>query len=110
MAEFSSALSFRVAKSIPTLEAVQAPSTRWVVLDLAGDQEPTSKPEVRQAIALAVDRAAILQIAGNGLGQRLGVLPPGLKAWALSVQDLPNQQRDVARYPASREANGGQAP
>jgi peptide/nickel transport system substrate-binding protein len=97
MAEFSSALSFRVAKAVPTLDAVQAPSTRWVVLDLAGDQEPTSKPEVRLAIALAVDRAAILQIAGNGLGQRLGVLPPGLKGWALPVQELPNQQRDVAR-------------
>jgi peptide/nickel transport system substrate-binding protein len=106
MAEFSSALSFRVAKSVSTLEAVQAPSTRWVVLDLAGDQEPTSKPEVRQAIALAVDRAAILQIAGNGLGQRLGVLPPGLKGWALSVQELPNQQRDVARARALLQKAG----
>jgi peptide/nickel transport system substrate-binding protein len=106
MAEFSSALSFRVAKSVSTLETLQAPSTRWVVLDLAGDQEPTSKPEVRQAIALAVDRAAILQIAGNGLGQRLGVLPPGLKAWALSVQELPNQQRDVARARALLQKAG----
>jgi len=106
MAEFSSALSFRVAKSVSTLEAVQAPSTRWVVLDLAGDQEPTSKPEVRQAIALAVDRAAVLQIAGNGLGQRLGVLPPGLKAWALSVQELPNQQRDIGRARALLQKAG----
>jgi len=97
LAEFSSALSFQVARSVPTLEAIQAPSTRWVVLDLAGDQEPTSKPEVRQAIALALDRQAILQIAGSGLGQRLGVLPPGLKAWALPWQELPNQQRDVAK-------------
>jgi peptide/nickel transport system substrate-binding protein len=106
MAEFSSALSFRVAKSVATLEAVQARSTRWVVLDLAGDQEPTSKPEVRQAIALALDRAAILQIAGNGLGQRLGVLPPGLTAWALSVQELPNQQRDVAKAKALLQKAG----
>src|SRR5690348_7710050 len=97
LAEFSSALSLQVARSVPTLEAIQAPSTRWVVLDLAGDQEPTSKPEVRQAIALALDRQAILQIAGSGLGQRLGVLPPGLKAWALPWQELPNQQRDVAK-------------
>ena len=97
LAEFSSALSFQVARSVPTLEAIQAPSTRWVVLDLAGDQEPTSKPEVRQAIALALDRQAILQIAGSGLGQRLGVLPLGLKAWALPWQELPNQQRDVAK-------------
>jgi len=106
MAEFSSALGFRVAKAVPTLEAVQAPSTRWVVLDLAGDQEPTRKPEVRLAIALAVDRAAILQIAGNGLGQRLGVLPPGLKGWALPVQELPNQQRDVARAKALLQKAG----
>src|SRR5947207_2139218 len=75
MAEFSSALNYQVARGIATLDTVQAPSTRWVVLDLAGDQEPTSRLEVRQAIALAIDRAAILQIAGSGLGQRLGVLP-----------------------------------
>jgi peptide/nickel transport system substrate-binding protein len=99
-AEFSSALSFQVAKGIATVEAVQAPSTRWVVLDLAGDQDPTSKPEVRQAIALALDRPAILQIAGSGLGQRLGVLPPGLRYWAVLWSELPNQQRDVARAKA----------
>ena len=73
---------------------------------LAGDQEPTSKREVRLAIALALDRAAILQIAGNGLGQRLGVLPPGLKGWALSVAELPNQQRDVARARALLQQAG----
>lgn len=106
MAEFSSALNFRVVQSVPTLAAVRAPSTRWVVLDLAGDQEPTSKPEVRQAIALAIDRAAILQIAGSGLGQRLGVLPPGLTFWALGVPDLPNQQRDVARAKALLQKAG----
>src|SRR5438034_11467990 len=77
MAQFSSALSFQAARSVATLQTIQAPSTRWVVLDLAGDTEPTSKPEVRQAIALALDRQAIPQIAGAGLGQRLGVLPPG---------------------------------
>jgi peptide/nickel transport system substrate-binding protein len=106
MAEFSSALSFRVARSVPSLDAVQAASTRWVVLDLAGDQAPTSKPEVRQAIALALDRPAILQIAGSGLGQRLGVLPPGLKFWALGVQDLSHQQRDVAKAKALLQKAG----
>ncbi len=96
-AEFSSALSFQVAKGIQSLVALQAPSTRWEVLDLAGDQEPTSKSEVRQAIALAIDRSAVLQIAGSGLGRRLGVLPPALKYWALPWQELPNQQRDLAK-------------
>jgi peptide/nickel transport system substrate-binding protein len=106
LAEFSSALSFQVAKGIPTVEAVQAPSTRWVVLDLAGDQEPTSRPEVRQAVALALDRQAILQIAGSGLGQRLGVLPPGLSFWAVPWQRLPNQQRDLPRARALLQQAG----
>jgi peptide/nickel transport system substrate-binding protein len=106
LAEFSSALSFQVAKGIGTVEAVQAPSTRWVVLDLAGDQEPTSKPEVRQAIALALDRQAILQIAGAGLGQRLGVLPPGLTYWAVPWSELPNQHRDVPRARALLQRAG----
>jgi peptide/nickel transport system substrate-binding protein len=105
-AEFSSALSFQVAKGVPTVDAVQSPSTRWVVLDLAGDQEPTSKPEVRQAIALALDRPAILQIAGSGLGQRLGVLPLGLRYWAVPWSELPNQQRDVARAKALLQQAG----
>jgi peptide/nickel transport system substrate-binding protein len=106
LAEFASGLSFQVAKGIGSVETVQAPSTRWVVLDLAGDQEPTSKLEVRQAIALALDRQAILQIAGSGLGQRLGVLPPGLKYWAVPVPELPNQQRDVARARALLQKAG----
>lgn len=106
LAEFSSGLAFQAARAVPTLEAVQAPSTRWVVLDLAGDQEPTSKIEVRQAIALALDRPAILQIAGSGLGQRLGVLPPGLKFWALPWPELPNQGRDLARARALLQQAG----
>ncbi|MGH7321962.1 MAG: ABC transporter substrate-binding protein [Candidatus Rokuibacteriota bacterium] len=106
MAEFASALTFQVARGVPTLDAVQAPSTRWVVLDLAGDQEPTAKPEVRQAIALAIDRQAVLQIAGSSLGQRLGVLPPGMTSWALPWQELPNQQRDPARAKALLQKAG----
>jgi peptide/nickel transport system substrate-binding protein len=111
-AEFSSGLSFQVAKSVASLVAVQAPSTRWEVLDLAGDQEPTSKLEVRQAIALAIDRPAVLQIAGSALGQRLGVLPPGLKYWAAPWQELANQQRDVpkARALLQKAGHSGRVP
>lgn len=105
-AEFASGLSFQVARGIASVEALRAPSTRWVVLDLAGDQEPTSKLEVRQAIALALDRPAILQIAGAGLGQRLGVLPPGLTYWAVPWSELPNQQRDVAKARALLQKAG----
>jgi peptide/nickel transport system substrate-binding protein len=106
MAEFASALNYQVARGVSSLVTVQAPSTRWVVLDLAGDQEPTNKPEVRQAIELGIDRQAILQIAGSGLGQRLGVLPPGMKFWAVPWQELPNQQRDLNRAKALLQQAG----
>jgi peptide/nickel transport system substrate-binding protein len=106
MAEFASGLNYQVARGVASLVTVQAPSTRWVVLDLAGDQEPTSKTEVRQAIELAIDRQAILQIAGAGLGQRLGVLPPGMKFWAVPWQELPNQQRDVGKAKALLQKAG----
>jgi len=106
MAEFASALNYQVARGVASLATIQAPSTRWVVLDLAGDQEPTSKREVRQAMLLAIDRQAILQIAGSGLGQRLGVLPPGMKFWAMPWQELPNQQRDVAKAKALLQQAG----
>jgi len=40
------------------------------------------------------------------LSYQLGVLPPGLKGWALPVQELPNQQRDVARAKALLQKAG----
>ena len=104
LAEFSSALSFQVAKA-----RADARGDPGAVHPLGGARSGAatrsrrSKLEVRQAIALALDRPAILQIAGSGLGQRLGVLPPGLKGWALPWQELPNQQRDV------REGQGAPA-
>jgi len=66
------------------------------VLDLAGDQEPTGKPEVRQAIELAIDRQAICRCR-RGLGAAPGRAAAGMKSWAVPWQELPNQQRDVAK-------------
>ncbi len=89
-------INFQVVSRERDLNSIRAPAIRWVVLDLAGDMEPTSNPDVRRAIALAIDRETVLQIAGAGLGDRLGVLPPAMTYWAVPWQELPNQVRDVS--------------
>ncbi|MDR7545394.1 MAG: ABC transporter substrate-binding protein, partial [Armatimonadota bacterium] len=97
MVQFESGVNFKLVRHLVSLNNVQAPAIRWVVLDLVGDMPPTNNPNVRRAIALSIDREAILRIAGDGLGRRLGVLPPAMAFWAMPVDRLPNQSRDLAR-------------
>lgn len=97
MVQFESGVNFKLVRHLGSLNNVQAPAIRWVVLDLVGDMPPTNNPDVRRAIALSIDREAILRIAGDGLGKRLGVLPPAMAFWAMPVDRLSNQNRDLGR-------------
>lgn len=97
MVQFESGVNFKLVRHLVSLNHIQAPAIRWVVLDLAGDQAPTSNPDIRRAIALSIDREAILRIAGDGLGTRLGLLPPAMAFWAMPLDRLPNQNRDLGR-------------
>ncbi|MDR7522808.1 MAG: ABC transporter substrate-binding protein [Armatimonadota bacterium] len=97
MAQFESGVNFNLVRHLRALNNVQAPGIRWVVLDLMGDMAPTSNPDVRRAIAVGIDREAVLRIAGDGLGKPLGVLPPAMEFWAVPRDRLPNQKRDVGR-------------
>ncbi|HEX7125433.1 MAG TPA: ABC transporter substrate-binding protein [Thermodesulfobacteriota bacterium] len=106
MVQFDSGINFRLASAVRTYEHVSAPGIRWVVLDLAGDRPPTDRPDVRRAIAVAIDRQAILQIAGHGLGTRLGLLPPAMAYWAMPAEKLANQTRDVAKARELLQAAG----
>ncbi len=97
MVQFESGVNFKLVRHLRSLNNIRAPGIRWVVLDLMGDMEPTKNPDVRRAVALGVDREAILRIAGDGLGDRLGVLPPAMAFWPVSMDKLPNQKRDAAK-------------
>ena len=97
MVQFESGVNFKLVRHLVSLNNIQAPGIRWVVLDLVGDMPPTNNPDIRRAIALSIDREAILRIAGDGLGKRLGVLPPAMAFWAMPVDRLPNQNRDLSR-------------
>ncbi len=106
MADFANTLYYFQVRSVGHLDVIRAPSIRWVVLDLAGDMAPTSHPDVRRAIELALDRQVILQTAGSGLGERLGVLPPAMKGWALAPSRLPNQAPNPDEARARRGGAG----
>jgi peptide/nickel transport system substrate-binding protein len=97
MVQFESGVNFKLVRHLVSLSNIQAPAIRWVVLDLVGDMPPTNNPDIRRAIALSIDREAILRIAGDGLGKRLGLLPPAMSFWAMPMDRLPNQNRDLGR-------------
>jgi len=52
-----------------TISVDEAKGTNVTVLTMRVDQPPFNKKEVRQAIAYALDRPALLQSAGSGVGE-----------------------------------------
>jgi peptide/nickel transport system substrate-binding protein len=84
-------------KDDANLKTQRQTAVKWAIMDLALDQKPTDNLKVRQAIALAIDKQAVVQAATQGIGTVIGVLPPAMKDFALPMDQLPNQKRDVAR-------------
>jgi len=108
IAAFEDTKNYFIVQKEKNLVTYRSPSVRWEFLDLMGDTLPdketgkvtkylTADFRVRQAIKLCIDKDAILQVAGNGIGQPAGILPPALKLWALDREELPLETRDVAR-------------
>jgi peptide/nickel transport system substrate-binding protein len=108
IAAFEDTKNYFIVQKEKSLVTYRSPSVRWEFLDLMGDtlpdketgkvtKYPTADFRVRQAIKLCIDKDAILQVAGNGIGQPAGILPPALKLWALDREELPLETRDVAR-------------
>ncbi|MHB1416803.1 MAG: ABC transporter substrate-binding protein [Chloroflexota bacterium] len=91
------AKNYPLIKDDKRLETTLNPALRWVLIDLTGDPAPMDKVEFRQAVQLGIDREGIFQTVGRGLGARLGMLPSALKPYAMKVEDLPLQKRDVAQ-------------
>lgn len=70
-------------------------------LDLDCAYGPLSDERVRQAIALMIDRNAVMQAAIAGYGQVLGTMVPGMQErWGVPTAKLPNQAVDLERAKA----------
>ncbi|MHB1004899.1 MAG: ABC transporter substrate-binding protein [Chloroflexota bacterium] len=97
IAKIRDAKNYALIKDDKRMAVGMNPALRWVVLDLTGDPAPLDKLEFRQAVQLSLDRPGLFQTVGRGLGARLGMLPQALKPYALKVEDLPLQNRDLAK-------------
>lgn len=94
------AQNFLMIQNDPSLVSKRTPAIKIDTLELPGDIEPVDDPLVRKAILLALDKEAIMQAGIMGLGQVIGIMPPAMTYWALSPDELPNQQRDVEQSKA----------
>lgn len=82
----------------PGLEVRSFPSLVQKSLDLDCDLPQLRDVRVRQAVALAIDKRAVLRAAYEGHGQVLGTMVPGMQeAWGLPLDQVAHQQPDPAR-------------
>ncbi len=79
----------------PTVTLVRTPSLSYHVLQLRAAREPLDMPQVRQAIACAIDRQEIIDSAALGEGRVTG--PLTMASFALPTDELFCYERDVER-------------
>jgi len=83
------------------LSIVSAPSLRQCSLDLDSSHAQLKDQRVRQAIALAIDKKAVMDAAIGGKGQVLGTVPAAMQeSWGAPLESLPFQKQDPARAKA----------
>jgi peptide/nickel transport system substrate-binding protein len=84
--------------SVAGLKLVRTASMNQKSIDL-GSEHPLLKDErVRQAIALAIDKEAVMKASIAGYGQVLGTMVAGMQErWGLPLAEVPNQKVDLDR-------------
>lgn len=74
------------------------PSLGQKSIDLGSELEPLGDERVRQAIALAVDKQALMQAAIGGYGTVIGTMVAAMQdEWGVPIDELPNQKVDTAK-------------
>ena len=81
----------------PGVHILRTQDLAYSVLGLNVTRPPFDKPEVREAMNVAIDRSQIVNAAYNGSGTPAGPLSPALKAWALPTANFPCYSPDPAR-------------
>ena len=73
------------------------PSLSYNLLFLNTKRKPFDNPKVRQAVASAIDRKAIIDAVAFGEGEVTGPIAPALKNYATPTSDFPLYTRDIAK-------------
>ncbi|TMC77123.1 MAG: ABC transporter substrate-binding protein [Chloroflexi bacterium] len=101
----------KVARTLRSETAItldSKPSLSYNLLFLNTKRKPFDNAKVRQAIAYAIDRKAIIDAVAFGEGEITGPIAPALTNYALPTSQYPLYTRDVAKAKQLlQEANVG---
>lgn len=93
---FPSVETYQALRNDSGVQIIQIPTAQTFQINMGSDNPPLDNVDVRRAIALAIDRDAIVQTALLGQGQPTGPFPPS-HPWALPLDKQPYYGRDVKR-------------
>jgi len=97
MAVISDGSVVKQAQGISGLQVVQVPSLNLRIFSFNTTHAPFTDPKVRDAIAYAIDRQAIVNAAEFGFAQVSGPVPAPDKAYALPVSAFPEYRTNPAK-------------
>ena len=108
MAIVTDAKAARTLRSESGIVLSAKPSLSYNLLFVNTKRKPFDNVKVRQAIAYAIDRKAIIDAVAFGEGEVTGPIAPALANYALPTSQYPLYTRDVAKAKALlQEANVG---
>ena len=91
------AASAAALASAPGVQVQHTEDLAYSLLGLNASKPPFDKPEVREAVNTAIDRAQLVQAAYYGQAVPAGPLSPALTAWALPVDQFPCYHPDATK-------------
>jgi peptide/nickel transport system substrate-binding protein len=97
MATISDGSVIRQAMSDRALQVLQTPSLNLRIFSFNTTRQPFTNPRVRDAIAYAIDRQAIVDAAEFGFGKVSGPIPASDTLWALPVREFPEYHPNPAK-------------
>ncbi len=107
MATISDGSVAKQAQADRALTVLQAPSLNLRIFSFNTTRPPFTDARVRDAIAFAIDRDAIVKAAEFGLGEVSGPVPAPAKTWALPVGEFPEYHPDPAKARQMLQDAGG---
>lgn len=98
LAMFSRPQDTQALARVPGVEVKRWASLNQKTVDLDCNYGPLKDVRVRQAIALALDKKAVMDASIAGYGTVIGTMVAGMQdAWGVPIAELPNQTVDLDR-------------